>query len=94
MRVKQGLPSLRGLKEFAVLRAAMLAGCKRAGFRLVHFSVQSNQCVQKGRGVQQETDLSGQEPPPCSLDGEPSRERRLEAHRQRLLREGARVLGP
>ena len=42
MRVKQGLPSLRGLREFAVLRGAMLAGCKRAGFRLVHFSVQSN----------------------------------------------------
>ncbi len=42
MRVEQGLPSLRGLKEFAVLRGAMLAGCKREGFRLVHFSVQSN----------------------------------------------------
>ena len=42
MRVKQGLPSLRGLKEFAVLRGAMVAGCKREGFRLVHFSVQSN----------------------------------------------------
>jgi REP-associated tyrosine transposase len=42
MRVKQGLPSLRGLKEFAALRGAMVAGCKREGFRLVHFSVQSN----------------------------------------------------
>src|SRR5262245_52610991 len=42
MRVKQGLPSLRGLKEFALLRGAMVAGCKRDGFRLVHFSVQSN----------------------------------------------------
>ena len=42
LRVKQGLPSLRGLKEFAVLRGAMTAGCKREGFRLVHFSVQSN----------------------------------------------------
>ena len=42
LRVKQGLPSLRGLKEFAVLRGAMVAGCKREGFRLVHFSVQSN----------------------------------------------------
>ena len=40
LRVKQGLPSLRGLKEFAVLRGAMVAGCKREGFRLVHFSVQ------------------------------------------------------
>ena len=42
MRVKKGLPSLRGLKEFAILRGAMTAGCKREGFRLVHFSVQSN----------------------------------------------------
>jgi putative transposase len=42
MRVKSGLPSLRGLKEFAALRRAMVAGCKREGFRLVHFSVQSN----------------------------------------------------
>jgi REP element-mobilizing transposase RayT len=42
MRVKQGLPSLRGLREFAALRGAMVAGCKRDGFRLVHFSVQSN----------------------------------------------------
>jgi hypothetical protein len=41
MRVKSGLPSLRGLREFAVLRGAMVAGCERAGFRLVHFSVQS-----------------------------------------------------
>ena len=94
MRVKSGLPSLRGSREFEALRAAMVAGCERDGFRLIHFSVLSNQCVQKGRRVQQETDLSGQEPPPCSLDGEPTRERRLEAHRQRLLREGARVLGP
>ena len=66
MRVKKRLPSLRGLKEFTVLRGAMTAGCKREGFRLVHFSVQSNQCVQKGRRVQQETDLSGQEPPPVA----------------------------
>ena len=42
MRIKQGLPSLRGLKEFAALRGAMVAGCEREGFRLVHFSVQSN----------------------------------------------------
>ncbi len=42
LRVKQGLPSLRGLREFAVLRGAMVAGCEREGFRLVHFSVQSN----------------------------------------------------
>ena len=42
MRVMKGLPSLRGLKEFAVLRGAMTEGCKREGFRLVHFRVQSN----------------------------------------------------
>ena len=42
MRVKAGLPSLRGLREFAVLRGAMKEGCKRGGFRLVHFSVLSN----------------------------------------------------
>jgi REP element-mobilizing transposase RayT len=42
MRVRPGLPSLRGLREFAILRAAMVAGCERVGFRLVHFSVQSN----------------------------------------------------
>src|SRR5688572_32756059 len=42
MRVKPGLPSLRGLREHAALRAAIVAGCERAGFRLVHYSVQSN----------------------------------------------------
>ena len=42
MRVNQGLPSLRGLREFAALRGAIVAGCERVGFRLVHFSVQSN----------------------------------------------------
>jgi REP element-mobilizing transposase RayT len=42
LRVKAGMPSLRGLLEFAALRGAMRAGCERDGFRLVHFSVQSN----------------------------------------------------
>src|SRR5688572_32970787 len=42
MRVKPGLPSLRGLREHAALRAAIVAGCERGGFRLVHYSVQSN----------------------------------------------------
>lgn len=41
MRVKSGLPSLRGLREHAALRASITAGCERAGFRLVHYSVQS-----------------------------------------------------
>jgi hypothetical protein len=39
MRMKSGLPSLRGLPEFAALRGAIVAGCHREGFRLVHFSV-------------------------------------------------------
>jgi len=42
MRVKAGLPSLRGLREYAALRGAIRAGCERGGFRLVHYSVQSN----------------------------------------------------
>jgi REP element-mobilizing transposase RayT len=42
MRVKAGLPSLRGWREFAALRSAIVAGCEREGFRLVHFSVLSN----------------------------------------------------
>jgi hypothetical protein len=42
MRVRSGLPSLRGPREFAALRGAILTGCERAGFRLVHFSVQCN----------------------------------------------------
>src|SRR5436190_21523292 len=46
MRVQAGLPALRGLREFETLRAAMAAGCERDGFRLVHFTVHSNQCVQ------------------------------------------------
>ena len=41
MRIKPGLPSLRALREFAALRGAIAEGCKRDGFRLVHFSVQS-----------------------------------------------------
>jgi REP-associated tyrosine transposase len=42
MRLKSGLPTLRGLREYAALRAAILAGCERGGFRLVHYSVLSN----------------------------------------------------
>ncbi len=40
--LKQGLPSLRSMGVYAALRAAFAAGCHRAGFRLVHYSVQSN----------------------------------------------------
>jgi REP element-mobilizing transposase RayT len=42
MKVREGLPSLRRSREFAVLRGSIAAGCERGGFRLVHFSVQSN----------------------------------------------------
>ncbi len=42
MRVKPGLPSLRESRAFASLRGAIVAGCQREGFRLVHFSVQWN----------------------------------------------------
>jgi REP element-mobilizing transposase RayT len=42
MRVRPGLPSLRGLREYAALRRAIADGCERGGFRLVHYSVQSN----------------------------------------------------
>jgi REP element-mobilizing transposase RayT len=41
-RLKQGLPSLRSKGVYAALRASFSAGCNRAGFRLVHYSVQSN----------------------------------------------------
>lgn len=40
--VRRGLPSLRQASLFVVVRAALAAGSERFGFRLVHFSVQSN----------------------------------------------------
>lgn len=42
MRVQAGLPSLRGKRAFRVVRAALAAGREREGFRLAHFSVQTN----------------------------------------------------
>ena len=42
MRVVAGVPSLRAAQHFAQLRAALARGQRRFGFRLVHFSVQSN----------------------------------------------------
>jgi len=41
-RLQQGLPSLRSKRVYTALRAAFAAGCNRAGFRLVHYSVQRN----------------------------------------------------
>ena len=42
VRMQRGLPTLRKRSTHAVLRAAFAAGCDRFGFRLVHYSVQSN----------------------------------------------------
>jgi putative transposase len=42
VRVREKLPSLRNERTFRVLQRAFGAGCDRFGFRLVHFSVQSN----------------------------------------------------
>ncbi len=42
LRACRGLPSLRSHGVFKVVRSALAAGKQRAGFRLVHFSVQSN----------------------------------------------------
>jgi REP element-mobilizing transposase RayT len=42
MRLVDDLPSLRGRVEHQVLRDALRAGCDRFGFRLVHYSAQSN----------------------------------------------------
>ncbi len=41
-RLLRGLPSLRRSRVYRVLRSCFLKGCDRKGFRLVHFSVQSN----------------------------------------------------
>lgn len=42
LRIVAGLPSLRTWPRFSELRAALARGQRRFGFRLVHFSVQSN----------------------------------------------------
>jgi putative transposase len=42
MRIKDGLASLRGKREQAVLEGAFRSGCERFGFRLVHFAVLGN----------------------------------------------------
>jgi REP element-mobilizing transposase RayT len=42
LRVRRGLPSLRAALLFPVVRAALAAARDRLGFRLVHFSVQSD----------------------------------------------------
>ena len=42
MKVRAGLPSLRGAGSFPVVRSALKAARRRLGIRLVHYSVQSN----------------------------------------------------
>ncbi len=42
MRVRAGLESLRSSRSFPVVRDALRDGARREGFRLNHFSVQSN----------------------------------------------------
>jgi len=39
IKLRRGLPRLRGKREYAVLRTAFAAGCARHGFRLVHYAV-------------------------------------------------------
>ena len=42
IRLKDGLPSLRRRRTYAVLRDAFSAGCERFGMRMTHYSVMSN----------------------------------------------------
>jgi len=39
IKVRRGIGSLRTQRCFAALRAALAAGCERAGFRVCHYSV-------------------------------------------------------
>jgi REP element-mobilizing transposase RayT len=42
LRLRSGLPSLRRKKSFRAIHRAFVGGCVRRGFRLVHYSVQTN----------------------------------------------------
>ena len=42
VRLRQGLPPLRNRRTNRVLRRCFAAACDRLGFRLIHYSVQSN----------------------------------------------------
>ena len=42
LKLRPGLPSLRGGRAFPVVRSALKAARRRLGVRLVHYSVQSN----------------------------------------------------
>jgi REP element-mobilizing transposase RayT len=41
-RVVEGVPNLRGQLSYHVIRSCFAKGCDRFGFRLVHYSVQTN----------------------------------------------------
>ena len=58
-RLVRGLPSLRRARTFRVLRRCFLRGCDRRGFRLVHFSVQSNHLHLICEAVSQERMIRG-----------------------------------
>jgi REP element-mobilizing transposase RayT len=42
LRVVRGLPNLRRKSAARIIRVAIMLGCERFGFRLVHYSIQSN----------------------------------------------------
>jgi len=42
LRVRKGLPSLRSRKAYKAVEQALLRGCERQGFRLVHFCILKN----------------------------------------------------
>jgi REP element-mobilizing transposase RayT len=42
LRVRRGLPTLRQKRAYHAIYSAFVGGCRRFGFRLVHYSVQSN----------------------------------------------------
>src|SRR5207237_3909749 len=42
MRVRNGLPSLRGSRAFRAIAGALRKGKERFGFRVIHFTVQGN----------------------------------------------------
>ena len=58
-RLQRGLPGLRRSRVFRVLRSCFLKGCDRKGFRLVHFSVQSNHLHLLCEAVNQERMVRG-----------------------------------
>ena len=48
LRIQRGLPWLRTPKTYRVLERAFRRGREKKDFRLIEYSVQRDQCVQKG----------------------------------------------